>query len=288
MKDGKVERNKKMAVLVLALAVAFILSSSFLPAVEAVESDEGNESISSGNHWSYMVDLSSSGGGISYTIDDINGGSVNVILMDSDNYARYLLGETYSAIEEDDDISWTVSESLTLDAGTYVLVVENAGGSDVSFHYSVKYGADYTPSFWEGLLAGGLLGGATCIVSIIVLLIWLYVLVWVYKDAKRRGKSGALWLLIVFFFSILGLIVWLIVRPPIQQQVPYQQYQQPYQGPPPQQPYQAQPPQQPYQQYPPQQPPQQGVPNMPKRCPNCGMEVDPSWNTCPNCGARLH
>lgn len=37
--------------------------------------------------------------------------------------------------------------------------------------------------------------------------------VWVYKDAKARGEEGALWLIIVLIAGIIGLIIWLIVRP---------------------------------------------------------------------------
>ena len=39
--------------------------------------------------------------------------------------------------------------------------------------------------------------------------------IWVYKDAEKRDSSGALWLIIVLITGILGLIIWLIVRPPI-------------------------------------------------------------------------
>ena len=39
--------------------------------------------------------------------------------------------------------------------------------------------------------------------------------IWVYKDANKRGSSGVLWLLIVLITGIIGLIIWLVVRPPI-------------------------------------------------------------------------
>ena len=37
----------------------------------------------------------------------------------------------------------------------------------------------------------------------------------VYRDAEKRGSSGALWLIIVIFTGIIGLIIWLVIRPPI-------------------------------------------------------------------------
>jgi len=44
------------------------------------------------------------------------------------------------------------------------------------------------------------------------LVLWIAVTVWVYKDAERRGMSGLLWSLLVFFGHLIGLIVFLIVR----------------------------------------------------------------------------
>jgi len=38
--------------------------------------------------------------------------------------------------------------------------------------------------------------------------------IWMYKDAEDRGKAGVLWLLIGLFLHVIGLIIWLAVRPP--------------------------------------------------------------------------
>ena len=43
--------------------------------------------------------------------------------------------------------------------------------------------------------------------------ITIYLAVWIYRDAERRGREPALWLLIFLVSNILGLIIWLIVRP---------------------------------------------------------------------------
>ena len=56
-----------------------------------------------------------------------------------------------------------------------------------------------------------------CICDIIFLIIWIYLIFWVYKDAEKRGSSGVLWAVLFFFFSWIALIIWLIVRGPIQQ-----------------------------------------------------------------------
>ncbi len=64
---------------------------------------------------------------------------------------------------------------------------------------------------WE---FGGLFAGALCFFWVLMFIIWIAIGVWMYRDAEKRGKSGALWLIIGLLFGIIGLIIWLIVRPP--------------------------------------------------------------------------
>jgi hypothetical protein len=59
-----------------------------------------------------------------------------------------------------------------------------------------------------------------CIVSLLVFIIWIYVCIWVYRDAEKRGSSGALWAILVFFFGLIPLIIWFVVRDPIRPQYP--------------------------------------------------------------------
>jgi len=57
-------------------------------------------------------------------------------------------------------------------------------------------------------------GGTICLIgSIVWLIIFILIAIWVYKDAEKRGKSGVLWLIIVILLGLIGLIIWLIVRP---------------------------------------------------------------------------
>ena len=58
---------------------------------------------------------------------------------------------------------------------------------------------------------------AVCIIIFILLplIIGILIAIWVYRDAEKRGSSGVLWLIIVLLTSIIGLIIWLVVRPPI-------------------------------------------------------------------------
>ena len=55
------------------------------------------------------------------------------------------------------------------------------------------------------------------IFSLIFLGITIYLAVWIYRDAERRGQEPALWLLIFLVSNVLGLIIWLLVRPEKQQ-----------------------------------------------------------------------
>jgi len=48
--------------------------------------------------------------------------------------------------------------------------------------------------------------------TILLLTLFLGSLVWVYRDAEARGKTGALWVLIVFFTWPFGLIAYFMLR----------------------------------------------------------------------------
>jgi DNA-directed RNA polymerase subunit RPC12/RpoP len=52
----------------------------------------------------------------------------------------------------------------------------------------------------------------TSFFSFALLIIWIMVIVWVYRDAERRGMNGILWALLVFIGNIIGLIIYLILR----------------------------------------------------------------------------
>ena len=114
--------------------------------------------------------------------------------------------------------------------------------------------------------------GAFCIVWVVFLILWILVLVWVYRDAEERGMSGILWVLVVFFLSIIGLIVYLVVRDDKPQYPQGAYYQQPY-PPPYQQPYQQQPyQQQGYDQQGYQQPADEGGPQQGQSDPETGQD----------------
>jgi hypothetical protein len=60
----------------------------------------------------------------------------------------------------------------------------------------------------------GLFAGAAIIIPIVLFIISIALLVWVARDAKNRGMDNpAIWMIIVFFLNLLGLIIYLLSRP---------------------------------------------------------------------------
>lgn len=69
----------------------------------------------------------------------------------------------------------------------------------------------------ESAAAAGV-GCACLVIWLLVMLaivaVWIAICVWVYRDATRRGAENAvLWLLLVIITGLIGLIIYLIVRP---------------------------------------------------------------------------
>ncbi len=116
-----------------------------------------------------------------------------------------------------------------------------------------------------------LFGGLFCFILVIPIVISILIGVWMYKDANKRGENGVLWLIVGLIAGIIGLIIWLIVRP---KEAPYDEHGKPLY-----QPYQ-------HREFQPITPE-----TMRTKCPQCGTtftyQKNPSGSTrvkCPNCG----
>jgi len=92
--------------------------------------------------------------------------------------------------------------------------------------------------------------GTICLIPILIwFVIAILLCVWVYRDAESRGMSGVLWLIVVLISSIIGLIVYLIVRK--------------------------------------EKPTAPAPAPVTRICPQCGRVIPPEVKFCPHCGKEL-
>jgi RNA polymerase subunit RPABC4/transcription elongation factor Spt4 len=125
--------------------------------------------------------------------------------------------------------------------------------------------------------------------SLLFVIIWFVVILWVYRDAERRRMSGLLWALLVFIGNLVGLLIYLIVRQdhpiccepagsttPSPPPAPEAAGKKPKSCP------ACQKTVEPIFVY----CPHCGA-SLQKTCPSCGKPVDSDWKVCPHCGAQL-
>lgn len=55
-------------------------------------------------------------------------------------------------------------------------------------------------------------GPQLVVIMLIFLIIFIMMMIWVYKDANQRNMEPVLYLVLVFFFGCCGLIIYLIAR----------------------------------------------------------------------------
>ena len=115
----------------------------------------------------------------------------------------------------------------------------------------------------------------TMLFSLVWLILWICVIVWVYRDAERRGMNGILWGLLVFIGNIIGLLIYLIVR---SDNIPSTEVAQvvlkcPECGTPVSEKYAFC--------------PHCGANMAGPVCPDCGKPVEKDWQACPHCGKNL-
>jgi ribosomal protein L40E/H+/Cl- antiporter ClcA len=95
----------------------------------------------------------------------------------------------------------------------------------------------------------------------------IYILYWVYKDANKRDMEGIVWLLVVFFLSLIGLFIYLLVRKPL----PSEEKEKPPEVVPPKVEIQ----------------PAQPKIEAKKFCPMCGAELPAEAQFCSSCGSKI-
>ena len=65
--------------------------------------------------------------------------------------------------------------------------------------------AFFTNPIWKYLLYG---------IIFMLIIIWLSFVYWTFRDARLRNAPAPFWAIIVFIFNYIGLILYLILRPP--------------------------------------------------------------------------
>ncbi len=63
-------------------------------------------------------------------------------------------------------------------------------------------------------LVGLIMLGISVLCVLGVFLIYVLSVIWCTLDARKRGKSGCLVFILVAFFWPIGLLIWLVARPP--------------------------------------------------------------------------
>jgi hypothetical protein len=59
---------------------------------------------------------------------------------------------------------------------------------------------------------GSLITIGSILFMVIIFILWIGSLIWVYQDAEKLGKSGCIWLLLLWFTWPIGLIAYLVLR----------------------------------------------------------------------------
>ena len=147
-----------------------------------------------------------------------SGGPGDVYIMLESEYNKLNSGLNFNAVVTKErvqnvDFEWTMP-----DDDQWVLVIDNsdnAHANDAEPTGSLSYDLDYS-TIDEGLLAL-IMGGMVAIV-IVLIIVNILILVWIYKDAEKRGKSGIGWLIFALICGPLACLLWLLVRPPAQGQ----------------------------------------------------------------------
>ncbi len=65
-----------------------------------------------------------------------------------------------------------------------------------------------------GCAACGVFGVIMLVIGVGATIFWVFVAVWAAKDAKSRGMdNGALWVVLILFTGVIGLIIYIVSRP---------------------------------------------------------------------------
>jgi hypothetical protein len=83
------------------------------------------------------------------------------------------------------------------------------------FATTAAFAQDATDNSDAAGAAAGLIGGTCgCIGGLVGLALWIFLIVYVYRDAKARGMDNAVMLTVLTAFTgLLGFLIYLMMRP---------------------------------------------------------------------------
>jgi hypothetical protein len=207
--------------LVFLLALVTAISAPVL-----AKTSSGTDTIARDSYKSFKVEMNSALlNSVTFTATVNSGPNIDVFFMESSDYDLYKDGSgfDYYTYLTDFNVSSATETSGFLEVGTYYFVLDNTdAGTPMPINpavpaATVAWTLDVQNSK-EAEQAAGFMGLAIglCIAVIVIgIVIRILILIWVYKDAEKRGTSGVMWLIIVFLLGIIGLIIYLIVRPKV-------------------------------------------------------------------------
>ena len=241
----------------LISVIFFLVTSICFPMMASGDTtyEEKNVIVKSYDYKSDMLWLTSTDRETQFTITSDY--PVNVYIMTMDAYLDigwsppYDEGDFATNVVEKRDITDTQFTWIKPDDQSYYLIIFNPNDENATISFS------YTESLVEeigesiGDIFGTLCAGTLCIVFLVIYsIISVMIGIWMLKDADRRGKNGVAWFIIGLVLSILGLIIWFIMRPKTYQD-------------------------------------KTGGKEAERTCPNCGRVIPEDARTCPYCSKKF-
>ena len=171
---GGIKTLRRIGLIVL---VSLLTAIFILPSITIAELIAGTETVNRGEYWHAEIPIIDTSE-IYIIINVINGIPVDVFLFDEENFELYRNNESYEFILEGSRLNTSsVDITITLEVGTYFLVVDNTeageaspslnnSSNNVTFTYNINY-----PALQDMLCFVGVIAIIIIVILIIVLIV---------------------------------------------------------------------------------------------------------------------
>jgi hypothetical protein len=155
--------------------IACVLATPVVSAETKTQTLQAGEYLSLG----YQVNAQAE---LSYTVTVTSGGHIDVLLMDSANYAKFTTGQLFTTLGGGTSLDVaSVTKKVTLDPGTYYLVIDNTPYGSAYTGQAVTYSYDVTTSG---------LNWFNIILIVVVVVAIVLVVVLLLRRRKRRRQAA--------------------------------------------------------------------------------------------------